>query len=140
MIYLTNRQRRVRIPAAEVRRLAARLVAGRSLSIAFVGNAEIRALNRRFLGHDDVTDVLAFPLGTDLFGEVVVSTEVAAAEARRRGIPVKEELLRYVVHGILHLLGYDDHRPADRKRMWARQERELRKFLGWRGNRAIRGR
>jgi probable rRNA maturation factor len=130
MIHLTNRQRRVRIPAARVRRLAARIAGRRSLSIAFVGNAEIRRLNRRFLGHDYATDVLAFPLGTDLFGEVVVSAEYAAAEARRRGIPLEEELLRYVVHGILHLLGYDDHRPADRRRMWVRQERELGRFLG----------
>ncbi len=136
MIHLTNRQRRVRVPAAEVRRLAARVAGRRPLSIAFVGNAEIRALNRRFLGHDYATDVLAFPLGTDLFGEVVISAEYAAAEARRRGIPVREELLRYVVHGILHLLGYDDRRAADRRRMWARQERELRRFLGARRDRA----
>jgi probable rRNA maturation factor len=59
----------------------------------------------------------------------VISAEYAVAEAGKRKIPVEEELLRYVAHGILHLLGYDDHRPADKKRMWSRQERELRRIL-----------
>jgi len=131
MIRIANRQKRVRIPGREVRRLARRLLGGRALSLAFVGDAEIRRLNRRFLGRDRTTDVLAFRLdggfpGTgEFFGEVVVSAETAAREARRRGIPVREELLRYVTHGILHLLGYDDRGPRGRARMWNRQEREL---------------
>jgi len=126
MIHVTVEQRKVPIPRTKVRRIAARILGRKNLSVAFVTNAAIRRLNRRFLGHDYATDVLSFPLGGDLFGEVVISAEYAAAEARRRGLPVEEELLRYVVHGILHLLGYDDHRPADRARMWKRQERELR--------------
>jgi probable rRNA maturation factor len=59
----------------------------------------------------------------------VISAEFAVGEARLRKIPVEEELLRYVAHGILHLLGYDDHDPADRERMWKRQERELARIL-----------
>jgi len=129
MIHLTNEQKKVRIPAAKVRRLSAQILGRKNLSVAFVSNAAIRKINRRFLNHDFATDVLSFPLGTDLVGELVISAEYAAAEASRRKIPVEEELLRYVAHGILHLLGYDDHRSADRKRMWARQERELRKIL-----------
>lgn len=126
MIAVSNAQRRVPIPEADVRRVAARLLKGRSLSIAFVTDAAIRRINRRFLGHDWATDVISFPLDSDLLGELVISAPYARAEARKRGIPEREELLRYVVHGILHLLGYDDRSPADRKRMWARQERELR--------------
>ena len=126
---ITNLQSRVRIPRRLVDRLARRLAKKREVSVVFVSRAAIRRLNRRFLKHDTVTDVLAFPMGDGLLGEVIVSPEVAAAEARRRGIPVREELLRYVAHGILHLMGYDDHRPRDRARMWKRQERELRRVL-----------
>ncbi|HVR85112.1 MAG TPA: rRNA maturation RNase YbeY [Planctomycetota bacterium] len=129
MIHLTNEQARVRIPAARVRRLATQILGRRNLSIAFVTNAAIRKINRKFLQHDFATDVISFPLGTDLIGELVISADYASAQARSRKIPVEEELLRYVAHGILHLLGYDDHRPADRRAMWKRQERELARVL-----------
>jgi probable rRNA maturation factor len=62
------------------------------------------------------------------FGEVYVSVTTARREAKACGIDPAEELLRYAVHGMLHLFGYDDHRPADRRRMWARQEAILRKI------------
>jgi probable rRNA maturation factor len=131
MIHLADEQGRVPIPAAKVRRLAAQILKGASVSIAFVTRGAIRRLNRRYLRHDYATDVLAFPSGPEvgpgsgLLGEVVISPEVASAQARRRKIPVEEELLRYVAHGLLHLLGYDDHGRRDRARMWNRQEREL---------------
>ncbi len=130
MVEITNAQRRVPIPAAKVRRLAGRLAGRRRVSIAFVTNSVIRRINRKFLGHDYATDVLSFPLGDDPWGELVVSAEYARAEARKRGIPVEEELLRYVAHGVLHLLGYDDRHPAAKKRMWRRQEEEVRKVVG----------
>jgi len=130
MIHLTNEQSRVPIPSAKVRRLAAQIARKKNLSIAFVTNAAIRKINRRFLKHDFATDVISFPLGTDLLGELVISAEFAVGEAAKRKIPVEEELLRYVAHGILHLLGYDDHAPADRAAMWKRQERELSRALG----------
>ncbi len=135
MVFIADRQRRVRIPAASIRLAVGRLLGRRRLSLAFVTDAQIRRLNRRFLGRDRATDVLAFRLDSPpaapggVFGEVVVSAETAAREARRRGIDVREELLRCVIHGILHLLGYDDRRPRDRARMWDRQERELRRIL-----------
>jgi probable rRNA maturation factor len=139
MIHVTNQQSRVPIPEGKVRRLAAGILGRRNLSVAFVTNAAIRKINRRFLQHDFATDVISFPLAPsgaegvgpdgDLFGELVISAEYAAGEARTRKIPVEEELLRYVAHGSLHLLGYDDHRPADRARMWKRQERELARVV-----------
>ena len=129
MIHLTNEQSRVKIPAAKVRRLAAQILGKRHLSVAFVRNAAIRKINRQFLQHDFATDVISFPLGTDLVGELVISAEFAARQARARRIPVEEELLRYVAHGTLHLLGYDDRRPADKARMWKRQERELSRVI-----------
>ena len=130
MIHLTNDQSRLRIPSLKVRRLATQILGKKSLSIAFVTNAAIRKINKRFLKHDFATDVISFPLGSDLVGELVISAEFAVGEAAKRKIPVEEELLRYVAHGILHLLGYDDHRRAERSAMWKRQERELSRVLG----------
>jgi probable rRNA maturation factor len=128
-VSIADEQRRVRLPAAKLRRIARAVLAGEGarldLSLAFVTDRAIRALNRRFLRHDRATDVLAFRLD-DAFGEVVVSTDTAAREAKARGIGVEEELLRYVAHGVLHLLGYDDHTPPQRGRMWRRQERYVR--------------
>ena len=129
MIYITNHQKKVPVPRKLIERAGRRLIGRRNLSVAVVGDGAIRGLNRKYLRHDTATDVLAFPMGGDLVGEVVVSAPCAAREARKRKIPVREELLRYVIHGILHLLGYDDHRPRDRARMWKRQEEELAKLF-----------
>jgi probable rRNA maturation factor len=105
-----------------------------TVSLVVLDDRAIRRLNRRFLGHDYATDVLSFNLqpgtgnpepGTP-YGEVYVSASTARREARRRGIPPAEELLRYAIHGLLHLFGHDDHRPADRRRMWSRQEALVR--------------
>src|SRR6266850_337266 len=100
MIHVTNAQKRIRIPTAKVRRLSVQILGRKNLSIAFVTNAAIRKINRKFLRHDFATDVISFPLGTDLVGELVISAEYAVAEAAKRKIPVEEELLRYVAHGI----------------------------------------
>jgi rRNA maturation RNase YbeY len=130
---IANRQKRMRIPRGKLRGLVKAILAGEgrrlALSFAFVGGAEMRRLNRRYLRHDFDTDVLSFPLDGDS-GEIVISTDFAAREAAKRGIPEVEELLRYAVHGVLHLLGYDDHAPAAKRRMWAVQERYVRGAVG----------
>jgi probable rRNA maturation factor len=108
----------------------------------------MKALNQRFLKRDHTTDVLAFDLGEDLIlsaerpilkkkerrlqGEIIISATTAAANARRFATSVDYELILYVVHGILHLLGYDDHRPTDRKRMRSK-EQEMMAILKWVG-------
>jgi len=125
-IQIANRQKHAAIDRKALRALCTRLLRRRGrdadLSLAYVGDAEIRDLNERFLDHKGATDVLAFPMddspGPDrLLGEIVVSAETAVAEAARRGIPADAELALYTVHGLLHLLGYDDQAPADRRRM-----------------------
>jgi probable rRNA maturation factor len=78
----------------------------RALSIVLTGNPGIRRLNRRFLGRDRVTDVMAFPVSSDLLGEVYVSRDQARIQARRYGVSLRCELFRLVLHGFLHLLGY----------------------------------
>lgn len=102
-----------------------------TISVAVVDDEAIRACNHRFLGEDRPTDVLAFALEDDFdepgapSGEILVSAETALATARRLGQPPGRELLRYVVHGLLHLTGFDDCDPDEASRMWSEQEEIL---------------
>lgn len=123
---------RAALPAATVRRVVRAVLAGErsdaAISVTFLGPVRMRALNRDYLGHDRPTDVIAFGLAQPdggVVGDVYVCRAVAAREARRRGIPLRQELVRLVVHGTLHVLGWDH--PGDESRtrapMWRRQER-----------------
>src|SRR6516162_967570 len=100
-------------------------VANYEISLAFVDNPTIHRLNERYLQHDEPTDVLSFPLSepsaAKLAGELVVGVEVAQAEAAQRGHDVQVELALYVIHGLLHLCGYDDHRDAEVEEMRQRE-------------------
>ena len=102
------------------------------LSISFLGRDAMRRLNRRWTGRDALTDVLAFPLPLpdgSLAGDIYICPWVATREARDRGLPARQELIRLVVHGVLHVLGYDhpeDHRRV-KSSMWKRQERLVRR-------------
>ncbi|MFA4991346.1 MAG: rRNA maturation RNase YbeY [Candidatus Omnitrophota bacterium] len=95
------------------------------LSLVFVDDAYIKDLNRKYRGVDSATDVLAFYLrekkgfnpDNPVIGDVVISVETAMREAAARKIPVQKEMDLYLVHGILHLLGYDDEKTGDRKKM-----------------------
>jgi probable rRNA maturation factor len=87
-----------------------------SISIAVVDDAAIRRINKAHLGHDWPTDVVTFPLSEPeiaiLAGELVVSAETACTSALERSLDPADELVLYVVHGLLHLCGYDDHGDA----------------------------
>ena len=99
-----------------------------SISIALVDDATIRAINRRHLAHDWPTDVISFDLSEPgdraLTGELVVSTEMAAATAKEAGVDPRAELALYVVHGLLHLCGIDDQEIEDAEIM-RRRENEI---------------
>jgi probable rRNA maturation factor len=88
-------------------------VADAEISLAFVDNPTIHQLNKRYLQHDEPTDVLSFPLSEPnakrLAGELVIGVEVAQAQAQERGHAVEAELALYVIHGLMHLCGHDDH-------------------------------
>jgi len=101
---------------ADVTALASAAGYAGELSVAVLDDAAMSELNRRFLDHDGPTDVIAFPLDEGE-GEVVVSAERALIEARARSMEPMAELLLYVVHGILHLTGHDDHEPGDAEKM-----------------------
>jgi len=108
-----------------------------SLSVLLTDNKNIRKINKQFLGHDTATDVISFWLEkktlakneTGFLGELVVSHEMAKQLSRELGISFKEELGRYLIHGTLHLLGYDDKKEKDHMKMHRRQEFILRKVL-----------
>ena len=95
-----------------------------ALSIAVVDDETIHELNRQYLQHDYHTDVLSFLLdreGGRLEGDIVVSWDTAARQAEEWGWNADDELLLYVVHGTLHLIGYDDHSDEDRAAMRAKE-------------------
>jgi probable rRNA maturation factor len=103
---------------------------GGELSITFVRGSEIQALNHEYLGHDRGTDVIAFDLGNDeaLLGDVYVSPEEAGKNAAALGLPLQLEVLRLVVHGMLHLMGHDHPEGEGREEseMFRLQEELLR--------------
>ena len=98
------------------------------ISIAIVDDETIHDLNRRYLKHDYATDVLSFVLDRDeghLDGEVIASAETASRVGRQFSAPADDELLLYVVHGMLHLVGFDDQTPAAAKRMRKEEQKIL---------------
>ncbi|MDQ3958639.1 MAG: rRNA maturation RNase YbeY [Actinomycetota bacterium] len=103
------------------------------LSVLFVGPDHIRRLNARYAGDDYATDVLAFPMMEDddtslLLGDVVVCPEVAQGNAAKIGHPLDREIATLVVHGTLHLLGYDHQTETERTHMETRLTEILATF------------
>jgi probable rRNA maturation factor len=102
-----------------------------TISLAIVDDATIRPLNARYLGHDYATDVLSFVLEQTvgkLEGEIIVSAETALQSAERFGWAAGDELLLYVIHGALHLVGYDDLQPQVQAQMRSREREHLSHF------------
>jgi probable rRNA maturation factor len=125
--------------AATVARAAAIVLGGErraraTASVTFLSAQRMRALNRRAFGRDHATDVIAFGLPHDdqLVADVYVCPAVARREARAHALPIREELIRLVVHGTLHATGWDHGEGPRRERspMWRRQETYVRRILG----------
>jgi probable rRNA maturation factor len=107
--------------------------AGKSkISIVYCSDRLIRDLTGRFMNRNRITDVLAFEVNDfdngDFSGEIYVNVQQARRQAREYKVSYAEEVERLTVHGILHLLGYDDGNKKNRVDMWARQEGYLRKW------------
>jgi probable rRNA maturation factor len=133
-IKIASPQETVPLDRAKLREVAKAVldgegVAAASVSLAFVDNVTIHRLNKQFLDHDEPTDVLTFPLSgpgaKTLEGEVVIGAEVARAQAAERGHDEQAELALYVIHGLLHLCGYDDTTAAAAKKMRGREQHYL---------------
>jgi len=106
------------------------------LSVAFITNRQIAALNREHLGTAGATDVISFGFATasntdPVIGDVYIAPQVARANARLRGVTVREEIVRLLVHGTLHVLGHDHPEGDGRERsaMWKRQEQLVRRSM-----------
>lgn len=136
VVLVTNRQRGMAVDRRLIQRAVRSVlheagVRAGQVGVAVVGDRTIRRLNRQFLDHDEPTDVLSFALEQGdgyLGGEIVVSAETAQREAARRGCSGQKELLWYVIHGALHLAGYDDRTSAERRRMRRREKAWLRRL------------
>jgi len=133
-VKIANQQEIVPIDFAKLREAGNAVLTGEGVTeahviFAFVDNPTIHRLNKQFLNHDEPTDVLSFPMSRSgakvLEGELVIGVEVATAQAAERGNDVTAEILLYVIHGLLHLCGYDDHDDADTRRMRLRERHYL---------------
>ncbi len=136
-VEIANLQKHYEIKKSVIKR-AAKEVLGKKfndskLSIAFVDNNEIKKLNRKYFDSNEVTDVIAFPLSSHksaLSGEIVVSVETAVDTAVKENVDVEGEIILYVVHGLLHLLGYRDGNRNDAEIMH-NKELDVLKALGY---------
>jgi len=139
MIEIVNRQRRRKINARQWREFGEQSLEAlgkseQSATIVFVADEAIKTLNRKFRGKNYATDVLSFPSEAEVFevdqqkhlGEVVISVQRAAAQARDNDLSFSNELKQLILHGLLHLAGYDHE--TDRGEM-DRLEVKLRKRL-----------
>jgi probable rRNA maturation factor len=124
---------RRRVSAAtvkSVRRLVARAmraagVAGRAMTLSLSDDAELLALNRQYADEDHATDVLSFEQAPPLLGDVVISVETAARQAKAAGHSLAAELVHLAVHGLVHLMGFD-HASAAEERVMFGYEAKLR--------------
>lgn len=105
-------------------------VEDRELSVLLTDDNEMQGLNRDYRGKDKPTDVLSFPMDdARLLGDVVISMDTAKAQARDLGVSLDDEVARLLVHGILHLLGYDHERGAILAKKMRSKEAELLRLL-----------
>lgn len=96
------------------------------ITVILVNDEELLRINREFLAHDYHTDVITFPLEDDpLEGEIYISLDRAAEQAREYGVKLYHEVRRLAIHGTLHLLGYDDATAAERQEMGRLEDRFL---------------
>jgi len=136
-ISFTNDQARVEVDAIRLRDavrnvLVAEKVRDADVSIAVVDDVKMHELNLKYLQHDYATDVLSFRLDEEdegpLEGEIIVSIDTAEREAKEYGWKREDELLLYVIHGVLHLVGYDDQEIDERKAMREAESRNLARY------------
>jgi len=144
-IEITDLQDHVRLDKKLILRVVRRVIkeegrSAKSLSIVLTDNRHIRDLSNEYLGRDAPTDVISFPLedldwpggyasnNGGINGEIIASAERALEQAKAIHGNPEAELLLYLVHGLLHLIGYDDRTPQDAKRMHAREDALLAEF------------
>lgn len=144
-IQIHNQQKRIPLNRSDIKKIIQNILREQKisrvdLSVVIVTDRKIHEINRKFLKHDFPTDVITFDLSDEEFShkksfqiknieaEIYVSAVTAACKAHELGLNPEQELLLYIVHGILHLIGYDDHASIDRKRM-RKKEKEVLEYI-----------
>lgn len=134
MIEVVNRQRSKKVDTERWSRFAYKALdtigkQGSSATIAFVSDKEIRRLNKQFRNLDRPTDVLSFPAGEEdaNLGDIAISVQTAAAQAKENDLTFEDEIAQLILHGLLHLSGYDHETDGGEMN---RLELRLRKKLG----------
>ena len=129
-----------KFPSCKLEKIAAAILelvhrADAELSLVLIGNREMQKLNAGYRHKDYPTDVLSFPVEGEvpaeisLLGEVIISVEKAAEQARERGRTVEKEMVTLLIHGIVHLMGYDHERSAKDARAMSRVEKRIYRQL-----------
>ncbi len=135
-VAINNQQVTYTVDRAQLKEGVRRVLAGEGIdaaviSLAVVDDATMHGLNRQYLQHDYPTDVLSFLLEEDderIEGEIIISADYAAREAEHFGWKVQDEMLLYVIHGTLHLAGYDDLEPELKVEMRTKEREYLAMF------------
>ncbi len=132
-IEVVDEQDFVRVSKPRIAKILRKVLAGEKtaagVTVLFTDDKRIRRYHKVYMGLDSATDVMAFDAGeTGYLGDVIVSAETARRRAGEFGVTPRNELERYAVHGVLHLLGYRDKKAADHKKMHAKQEKYLKAF------------
>ncbi len=141
-ILLRNGQRKYKIDTTELKSqirilLKTLNLEDSELSILLTRDSKIRELNRKFRNQDKSTDVLSFPQdeeainenGQLMLGDIVISVETAEQQGKQHGLPLTKEILLLIIHGLLHLLGYDHERSSKEAKFMKKETRRLFKKI-----------
>ena len=128
---------RVRLAALVRRILKEEKKSADSINLVLVGDEYLLDVNRKFLNHNYLTDVISFDLAENspIDGEVYVSVDRARVQARRYKVPLEREVLRLMVHGVLHLCGWDDKTRSQKLKMRKRENTFIEPFFDRHGRR-----
>jgi probable rRNA maturation factor len=130
-IHIFNDTTYTPIPRAKMHRAIENVLRGENVleaavSVVLVDDERIHAMNKEFLQHDYPTDIITFPLEDDAVdGEMYISISTALRQAAEYGVSLTNELMRLAAHGTLHLVGYDDAKPEERKQMSALEDKYI---------------
>lgn len=142
MVFIKNQQEIIPVEAKKIRKAAERILAslrisGYELSVLLLDNKGIRAVNKKYLNRNRPTNVISFSLTEGEFGninphvlgDVVISVEKALEQAETRGTSLEEELTFLLIHGVLHLVGYDHEGKRDERSKMEEKEKEVYRFV-----------
>lgn len=144
-VQIENKQKKIRLDRRKIRSTVLKLLRhlkcpDKELSLLFVSDEVIQLLNKQYLGKDNPTNVLSFSLqegeynyvNPHILGDIVISIDTALRDATTEGLTLEQEIDFLVVHGLLHLLGYNHENTTNEetKKMWAK-ERDLLKVLNY---------